>query len=56
MQINPGWNGSDSIPVVRTGQLFVPAGLFSLYTTSADNGGTILLEVVGKVLCKDMEM
>ena len=35
MQINPGWNGSDSIPVVRTGQLFVPAGLFSLYTTSA---------------------
>ncbi len=54
MQINPGYDGSGSVPVLRTTSLFVPAGLLKLYTTAADSSANILVDVVGTVLCKDM--
>jgi len=54
MQINPGYDGTSSVPVLRTGSLFVPAGLMTMYTTTADEDGSVLIEVVAKVLCKDM--
>jgi len=54
MQINPGWDGTRSVPVLRTGSMFVPAGLMTMYTTTADTDASILIEVVAKVLCKDM--
>ena len=43
------------MPVLRQTQLFVPAGLLKIYTTAEDAGASVLIEVVGKVLCKDME-
>jgi hypothetical protein len=54
MQINPGYDGSGSVPVLRTTSLFVPAGILKLYTTAADSSANILVDVVGTVLCKDM--
>lgn len=54
IQINPGWDGTASVPVLRSTTLFVPAGLMKLNATAADSGASILLEVVGTVLCKDM--
>jgi len=39
---------------VRTLQLFVPAGIFAVLATSALTTGTLTVDVVGKVLCKDM--
>jgi hypothetical protein len=54
MQINPGWNGTDSIPNMRTTQIFVPAGLLKINATSGDTGASVLIDVVGTVLCKDM--
>ena len=55
MQINPGWDGSDSIPVLRSTQLFVPAGILLMNASAEDRNASILIEVVGQVLCKDME-
>jgi hypothetical protein len=54
MQINPGYDGTSSVPVLRTTQLFVPAGILKLYTTAADLSANVLIDVVGIVLCKDM--
>jgi hypothetical protein len=54
MQINPGYDGSGSVPVLRTAQVFVPAGILKLNTTAADSGASVLIDVVGMVLCKDM--
>jgi len=54
MQINPGWDGTSSVPVQKSTQVFVPAGLLSLSTTSADDDAGVLIDVVGIVRCKDM--
>ncbi len=54
MQINPGYDGTNSIPVLRTASLFVPAGILKMNCGSADSGATVLIDVVGTVLCKDM--
>jgi hypothetical protein len=54
MQINPGYDGTNSVPVLRTAQVFVPAGILKLYTTAGDTGASVLIDVVGMVLCKDM--
>jgi len=55
LRINPGYDGTSSIPVIRQTQLFVPAGLLAINSTEADSKATIFVEVVGQVLCKDME-
>ena len=54
MQINPGYDGTSSVPVLKSTTLFVPAGLLKIYTTAADASAGILIEVLGQVLCKDM--
>ena len=54
MQVNPGWNGSASVPVLKTAQVFVPAGILKLNASATDSGASILIDVVGMVLCKDM--
>ena len=54
IQINPGYNGTNSIPVLKTAQMFVPAGLLRLTCTADDDSAVLLLDVVGTVLCKDM--
>jgi hypothetical protein len=54
MQINPGYDGTNSIPVLRTAQVFVPAGLLKINCGAADSGASVLIDVVGMVLCKDM--
>ncbi|AXQ65414.1 MAG: hypothetical protein [Circular genetic element sp.] len=45
---------TNSTESVRTMQLFVPAGLFAIISTAALTSGTVTVDVVGKVLCKDM--
>ena len=55
MQINPGYDGTNSIPVLRSTQLFVPAGILLMNASTEDADASILVEVVGQVLCKDME-
>jgi len=55
MQVNPGYDGTTSVPVVRTSQVFVPAGLLKINASAADSAAVVLIEVVGTVLCKDME-
>jgi len=45
---------TNSTESVRTMQLFVPAGLFGIISTAALTSGTVTVDVVGKVLCKDM--
>ena len=52
-QVNPGYDGNNSIPVLRTMTCFVPAGLIAL-TASAADSGALLIEVIDTVLCKDM--
>jgi len=54
MQINPGYDGSNSVPVLKTSQVFVPAGILKLNASAADSGASLLIDVVGMVLCKDM--
>ena len=39
---------------VRSLQLFVPAGLFAVVSTSAMTDAIMTVDVVGKVLCKEM--
>lgn len=55
MQINPGWDGTNSIPVLRSTQVFVPAGILKINAQAEDRDSSIFIEVVGQVLCKDME-
>jgi len=55
MQINPGYDGTSSVPVLRQTQVFVPAGL--LMITAADNedtGALVAIDVLDIVRCKDM--
>ncbi len=56
-QMSPGWNGTASIPNVRTIRgVFVPAGVL-LITASAGGGAStsaIQIKCLGKVLCKDL--
>jgi hypothetical protein len=54
MQINPGFDGTSSVPVLKTTQVFVPAGILKVFTSSADASASMLIDVVGMVLCKDM--
>jgi hypothetical protein len=53
-QLNPGYDGTDSIPVVKTMQCFVPAGLLAITATATDAAAGILIDVLGIVRCKDM--
>jgi len=55
MQINPGYDGTSSVPVLRTSTVFVPAGILKLNAQASDTAASVLIEVVGTVLCKDME-
>jgi hypothetical protein len=54
MQINPGYDGTGSVPVQKSTQIFVPAGLLYLSTTAAASNAALLIDVVGIVRCKDM--
>ena len=54
MQINPGYDGNGSVPVLRSTTLFVPAGILKIVTTAADASAGIVIDVLDKVLCKDM--
>lgn len=54
IQINPGYDGSNSIPVLRTAQVMVHGGILKLNCGVTDNDATILIEVVGRVLSKDL--
>ena len=55
VQINPGWDGTNSIPVLRTAQVFVPAGILKINVVNdADSNASLLVDVVGIVRCKDM--
>ena len=54
MQINPGYDGSASVPVLRQSTLFLPAGLLKMNCSATDNDASILIEVMGQVLCKDV--
>ena len=55
IQINPGFDGTGSVPVLRSTQVFVPAGILGMFASARDDNASILIEVVGQVLCKDME-
>jgi len=55
MQVNPGYDGTSSVPVLRQTNVFVPAGLLYLTASSDISDDSILLiDVVDVVLCKDM--
>jgi hypothetical protein len=62
MQINPGNGGQNAdgspkarIPVLRTTQVFVPAGILKINVVDDDDASaSLLIDVVGTVLCKDM--
>ena len=53
-QVNPGYDGTASVPVVKTIQCFVPAGIFALTSTADDTAAGVLINVLGIVRCKDM--
>jgi hypothetical protein len=54
IQINPGFDGTNSVPVLRASTMFVPAGLLKINASEEDASAGVLIEVVGQVLCKDM--
>ena len=54
MQINPGYDGSNSVPVLRQTTLFVPAGLLKINCTDTDSSASMLIDVLDIVRCKDM--
>ena len=54
MQINPGWNGDSSVPVLKQTTVFVPAGLLLISSDVAQSEASLLIDVVGIVRCKDM--
>jgi len=54
MQINPGYDGTNSVPVLRSTTLFVPAGILKLNCSATDGTASILVEVLDTILCKDM--
>ena len=53
-QLNPGYDGTNSVPVVKTLRCFVPAGLLAMSASADDSGAGILINVLGIVRCKDM--
>jgi hypothetical protein len=53
-QLNPGYDGTNSVPVVKTMQCFVPAGLLAISASASDAAAGILIDVLGIVRCKDM--
>jgi hypothetical protein len=55
MQISPGWDGEDSVASLKSTQLFVPAGLLYISSSTADSNATMIIDVVGIVRCRDME-
>eukprot|EP01050_Picozoa_sp_SAG11_P020601 SAG11_NODE_3501_length_2407_cov_1065.027730_3_plen_314_part_00 len=55
MQINPGYDGTSSVPVLKQTQVFVPAGLLKISAADAvDALAAVMIDVVGIVRCKDM--
>jgi hypothetical protein len=55
MQMNPGYDGQGSVPVLRQTQVFVPAGLLTIGAADNDDAtAAIMIEVVGIVRCKDL--
>jgi hypothetical protein len=54
MQINPGYDGTSSVPVLRQSTLFLPAGILKINSSASDDGASLLIEVLDTVLCKDM--
>jgi hypothetical protein len=55
MQINPGYDGSQSVPVLRQTTVFVPAGLLKIAAADATDGNAaVMIEVLDIVRCKDM--
>ena len=54
MQINPGYDGTSSVPVIRQTTMFVPAGLLRMFTFSAVTSADVLIDVLDIVRCKDM--
>ena len=55
MQMNPGYDGTSSVPVLRQTQVFVPAGLLTIGAADNDDAtAAIMIEVLGIVRCKDM--
>jgi len=54
MQINPGWDGTNSVPVQKSTSFFVPAGLLQVTSDVAAPNALMLIDVVGIVRCKDM--
>lgn len=54
MQINPGYDGTNSVPVLKSSRVMVHGGILKLNCGATDNDATILIEVVGRVLSKDL--
>jgi hypothetical protein len=54
MQINPGYDGTGSVPVLKQTTVFVPAGLLLISSDVAQASASLLIDVVGIVRCKDM--
>eukprot|EP01047_Picozoa_sp_COSAG01_P131752 COSAG01_NODE_61525_length_289_cov_0.768421_2_plen_57_part_01 len=55
MQINPGYDGTSSVPVLKQTEVFVPAGLLKISAADAvDALAAVMIDVVGIVRCKDM--
>jgi hypothetical protein len=55
MQINPGYDGTSSVPVLKQTTVFVPAGLLRIAATDNDDANAaVMIEVMGIVRCKDM--
>jgi hypothetical protein len=55
MQINPGYDGTSSVPVLRQTTVFVPAGLLRIGAADADDAtAAVMIEVLDIVRCKDM--
>jgi hypothetical protein len=54
MQINPGYDGSASVPVLKSTQVFVPAGLLYISSGVTAASAVTMIEVVGIVRCKDL--
>jgi len=54
MQINPGYDGTSSVPVIRQTTMFVPAGLLRMFTFTEDPTASVLIDVLDIVRCKDM--
>jgi len=54
MVINPGYDGTSSVPVQRSTTVFVPAGLLQVNLAFADADSAMLVDVIDIVRCKDM--